>query len=99
MSTPTLMTARRFSGPRRLRLQILFAKAFEALADTYRLQAAEFVRRLRGRLSVEDALDRYFREVGVPAAMIETVRARALVALGASLQETREGEPESRGAT
>lgn len=99
MSTPTLMTARRFSGPRRLRVQILFAKAFEALAHTYHLQAAEFVRRLRGRLSVEDALDRYFREVGVPAAMVETVRARAFVALGASLQETREGEPESQGGT
>jgi hypothetical protein len=97
MSTPTLMTARRFSGPRRLRLQILFAKAFEALAETYRIQAAEFVRRLRGRLSVEDALDRYFREVGVPAAMVETVRARALVALGTSVQDTGEGEPESRG--
>ena len=33
MSTPTLMTARRFSGPRRLRLHILFAKAFEALGN------------------------------------------------------------------
>jgi hypothetical protein len=99
MSTPTLMTARRFSGPRRLRLQILFAKAFEALAETYRLQAAEFVRRLRVRLSVEEALDRYFREVGVPAAMVETVRARALVALAGSVQETSGAEPETREGT
>jgi hypothetical protein len=97
MSTPTLMTARRFSGPRRLRLQILFAKAFEALADTYRLQAAEFVRRLRGRLPVEEALDRYFREVGVPAAMVETVRARALITLAGRAQDIPEPEAESRG--
>jgi hypothetical protein len=97
MSTPTLMTARRFSGPRRLRLQILFAKAFEALADTYRLQAAEFVRRLRDRLPVEEALDRYFREVGVPAAMVETVRARALITLAGRAQDIPEPEAEGRG--
>jgi hypothetical protein len=96
MSTPTLMTARRFSGPRRLRLQILFAKAFEALADTYRLQAAEFVRRLRDRLPVEEALDRYFREVGVPAAMIETVRARALITLAGRAQDIPEPDVENR---
>ncbi len=95
MSTPTLMSARRFSGPRRLRLQILFAKAFEALADTYRLQAAEFVRRLRDRLPVGDALDRYFREVGVPAAMVETVRARALITLAGRAQDIPEPELEN----
>jgi hypothetical protein len=97
MSTPTLMTSRRFSGPMRLRLQILFAKAFEALADTYRLQAAEFVRRLRGKLPVEEALDRYFREVGVPAAMVETVRARALITMAGRAQDIPEPEAESRG--
>jgi hypothetical protein len=97
MSTPTLMTTRRFSGPMRLRLQILFAKAFESLADTYRLQAAEFVRRLRGRLPVEEALDRYFREVGVPAAMVETVRARALITMAGRAQDIPEPEAESRG--
>jgi len=90
------MTARRFSGPRRLRLQILFAKAFEVLADTYRLQAAEFVRRLRGKLPVEEALDRYFREVGVPAAMVETVRARALITLAGRAHDIPEPEAESR---
>jgi len=69
MAAPSLIVARRFSHPLRLRLQVLFAKAFESLADTYRTQAVEFVRRLRGRMSVEEALDRYFREVGVPHAM------------------------------
>ena len=51
MAAPSLIAARRFSHPLRLRLQVLFAKAFEALADTYRIQAAEFVRRLRGRMT------------------------------------------------
>ena len=87
MATPSLLAARRFSHPLRLRLQVLFAKAFESLADTYRVQATEFVRRLRGRMGVEEALDRYFREVGVPHAMEETVRARALIALAPTARD------------
>jgi hypothetical protein len=82
MAAPGLIVARRFSSPLRLRVQVLFARAFEALADTYRLQATGFVLRLRGRIPAEEALDRYFREVGVPHAMRETVRARTLNALG-----------------
>ena len=97
MAAPGLITARRFSHPLRLRLQVLFAKAFESLADTYRTQAVEFVRRLRGRMSVEEALDRYFREVGVPAAMVETVRVRALITLAGRAQDIPEPEAESRG--
>jgi hypothetical protein len=58
----------------------------EALAETYRLQAAEFVRRLKGRLSVDEALERYFREVGVPAAIEETVRSRALISLAGLIE-------------
>jgi hypothetical protein len=84
MAAPGLMNARRFSNPLRLRLQVLFARAFEALADTYRVQATAFVLRLRGRMPAEEALERYFREVGVPHAMEPTVRARALIALGAA---------------
>jgi hypothetical protein len=94
MAAPSLIAARRFSHPLRLRLQVLFAKAFESLADTYRTQAVEFVRRLRGRMSVEEALDRYFREVGVPHAMEHTVRARALIALAPTARDA--AEPETR---
>lgn len=94
MAAPSLIATRRFSPTLRLRLQVLFAKAFESLADTYRLQATEFVRRLRGRMTIEDALDRYFREVGVPHSMEPTVRARALIALAPSAQMF--AEPESR---
>lgn len=87
MATSSLIASRRYSNPTRLRLQVLFARAWEALADTYHGQAADFVRRLRTRLPLEEALDRYFREVGVPAAMTDTVRARALIALGSLVQE------------
>lgn len=81
MTTPYMRTPRRFSPALRLKLQVVFAKAWEALAETYRVQAADFVRRVAPWLPVDDALDRYFREVGVPAVMAETVRARALITL------------------
>ena len=87
MTAPNLTAGRRFSAATRLRLQLVFAKAVEALADTYQLQAAEFVRRLKSRLPVEEALQRYFREVSVPAVIEETVRSRALISL-AGLIET-----------
>jgi hypothetical protein len=96
MAAPSLIATRRFSSPLRLRLQVLFAKAFESLADTYRTQATEFVRRLRGRMTVEEALDRYFREVGVPQPMESTVRARALIALAPSTRDFP--EPDTRAA-
>ena len=94
MGGPSLIPNRRFSAATKLRLQLVFARASEAVADTYQAQAAEFVRRLKSRLSVEEALDRYFHEVGVPAALEETVRARALISLAgliesAPRQETR----------
>ncbi len=94
MAAPSLITTRRFSATTRLRLQVLFARAWEALADTYQLQAAEFVRRLKTQLPLDEALDRFFREVGVPAAMSDTVRARALIALAPMVEEDAEEEPE-----
>ena len=97
MSAPSLIATRRFPQPLRLRLQVLFAKAFESLADTYRLQATDFVRRLEGRMSIEDALDRYFREVGVPHAMEQTVRARALIALAPTARDIAEPETRATG--
>jgi hypothetical protein len=95
MSVPGLISTRRFSAATRLRLQLAFARALEALAETYQDQAAEFVRRLKSRLSVDEALERYFHEVGVPAAIEETVRSRALISL-AGLIENTTPHPERR---
>lgn len=94
MAVPSMVVSRRFPAATRLRLQLVLARAMEALAETYRMQAAEFVRRLKSRLTVDEALQRYFREVGVPAAIEETVRSRALISLAglienAPKQETR----------
>jgi hypothetical protein len=92
MAASSMISTRRFSPTTRLRLQVLFARAWEALSDTYHLQAAEFVRRLKAQLPMDEALDRFFREVGVPAAMTDTVRARALIALAPLVEDADEPE-------
>lgn len=97
MTAPTLLNVRRFTPALRLRLEILFAKAFEALAETHRVQATEFARRLRGRLTVEEGLERYLREVGVPHAMEATVRARTLITLAPFAHEHEIPESRSGG--
>src|SRR5215210_1034279 len=88
MTGSALMGSRRFAASTKMRLQLVFARASEALAETYQAQAAEFVRRLKPRLSVDEALQRYFHEVGVPAALEETVRARALISLSGLIENT-----------
>jgi hypothetical protein len=97
MTSPTLMGSRRFAASTKMRLQLVFARASEALADTYQAQAAEFVRRLKPRLSVDEALQRYFHEVGVPAALEETVRARALISLAGLIESGSQHEPRTAG--
>jgi len=97
MTAPSMMVGRRFSAPTRLRLQLVFARALEAMADTYQQQAAEFVRRLKPRLTVDEALQRYFREVGVPAGIEETVRSRALISLAGLIEN--QGQHEGRSSS
>jgi hypothetical protein len=93
MTGPGLIGSRRFPSSTKLRLQLVFARASEALAETYQNQAAEFVRRLKTRLPVDEALQRYFHEVGVPAALEETVRSRALISLAGLIESAPAQEP------
>jgi hypothetical protein len=99
MTGPNLMGSRRFQSSTKLRLQLVFARASEALAETYQAQAAEFVRRLKPRLSVDEALQRYFHEVGVPAALEETVRSRALISLAGLIESAPRHETRALGWT
>jgi hypothetical protein len=99
MAVPSMVVSRRFSAPNRLRLQLVFARAMEALAETYQFQASEFVRRLKSRLTVDEALQRYFREVGVPAAIEETVRSRALISLAGLIEHAPRQEIRAAGWT
>ena len=90
MVAPSLISARKLPHALRLRSQVVLARAWEALTETYRLQAVEFVRRLGPRLPASEALDRYFREVGIPSAMEDAVRARAVIALAPLMQSAVE---------
>ena len=99
MTAPSLIASRRFPASTKLRLQLVFARASEALAETYQAQAAEFVRRLKTRLSVDEAVQRYFHEVGVPAALEGTVRARALISLSGLIESAPRLESRAVGWT
>ncbi len=95
MATTGMIAARRFSARSRRRLQVVFARAFEALSEAYRVQAVEFVHRLTTRMPADDAFERYFREVGVPATMEPGIRARALIALAPLLGDVADEESET----
>ncbi|MEO8090212.1 MAG: hypothetical protein ABI703_07945 [Gemmatimonadales bacterium] len=99
MSGPSLIANRRFPATTKLRLQLVFARASEALAETYQEQAAEFVRRLKPRLSIDEALQRYFHEVGVPEALEGTVRARAMISLSGLIESDPRHETRTVGWT
>jgi hypothetical protein len=99
MTAPGVTIGRRLSAATRLRVQLVFARALEALAETYQQQAAEFVRRLKSKLTVDEALQRYFREVSVPATIEETVRSRALISLAGLIENPPKPETRASGST
>lgn len=55
-------------------VQVAYARAWEALVETHRAEAASFVEALAPLVSVDEALDAYFREVPVPLGMRDAVR-------------------------
>ena len=94
MFATTLTSVRRLPPVLRGQLQIAYARAWQALSDTHFQQAVLFTRRVADRLTLAEALDRYFREVPVPVAMQETVRARALLELADTIAGVA-SDPES----
>ena len=55
--------------------------AWEALVDTHTLQALEFIGLFEGRMTLEDALLRYLREMDLSEATAGAIRTRVYVAL------------------
>ena len=62
-------------------VQVAYALAWEALVETHRAEAAGFVEALAPLVSVDEALDAYFREVPVPLGMRDAVRTGAFLRL------------------
>ena len=65
----------------RRRVEVATAMAWEALIDTHTQQALDFVNLLEGRLTLEEALTRYLREMDVTEAIASAVRTRVLIEL------------------
>ncbi len=77
------------------RVQVAYARAWEALVETHRAEAATFVEALAPLVTVDEALDAYFREVPVPLGMRDAVRTGAFLRLNFSTLDApgAEGTP------
>jgi hypothetical protein len=77
------------------RVQVAYARAWEALVETHRAEAANFVEALAPLVSADEALDAYFREVPVPLGMRDAVRTGAFLRLDFSTLDSpvTEGTP------
>lgn len=73
--------ARRLPDAMRRRVEVATAMAWEALVDAHTTHALDFIALLDGRLSMQDALTRYLREMGIIEPMSTAVRTKVLVAL------------------
>ncbi|MGQ0561310.1 MAG: hypothetical protein ACT443_05490 [Gemmatimonadota bacterium] len=72
---------RRLSDSARHRIEVATAMAWEALVDAHTAQALEFIALFEERLALEDALNRYLREMDLPDTMAAAVRTRVLVTI------------------
>ena len=81
MPVPNPRIPRNLPESIRRRLEVATAMAGEALVETHTQQALHFIDLMNGRLSFEEALLRYLREMDLTEVMASAVRTRALVAM------------------
>lgn len=72
-------TYRRLSESVRHRVEVATAMAWEALVDAHVAQALEFITLFDGKLGLEEALNRYIREMDMGDTMGAAVRTRVLI--------------------
>jgi len=78
-------------------VQVAYARAWEALVETHRAEAAAFVEALAPLVSVDEALDAYFREVPVPLGMRDAVRTGAFLRLDFTVLDSSRAEGTPQG--
>ncbi len=78
-------------------VQVAYARAWEALVETHRTEAASFVEALAPFVSVDEALDAYFREVPVPLGMRDAVRTGAFLRLDFSTLDAPASDTTPKG--
>lgn len=81
MATNGAKNARRLPDAVRRRLEVATAMAWEALVDAHTTHALDFLALLESRVSMQEALTRYLREMGIIEPMSTAVRTKVLVAL------------------
>lgn len=81
----------------RHRLDVATAMAWEALIEAHVIQALEFITLFEDRLSLEDALNKYIREMDLAETMAAAVRTRVLVTLEEDVQEDSDTPVPIRG--
>lgn len=79
------------------RVQVAFAHAWQALVETHCVEAAAFVEALAPLVSVDEALDAYFREVPVPLGMRDAVRTGTFLRLDFAALDTPRPEATPQG--
>jgi hypothetical protein len=77
----------------RHRLDVATAMAWEALVDAHVKQSLDFIALFDDRLSLEDALNRYIREMDMDETMGAAVRTRVLVTFEDEQQASRTESP------
>jgi hypothetical protein len=80
MPTPRRNPPRGLSDTVRRKLEVATAMAWEALVECHVGEATSFVTLLADRLSLEDSLTRYFREMDLTDTMVTAIRTRVLLA-------------------
>lgn len=98
MPTPRRTPPRGLPDTVRRKLEVATAMAWEALVETHVGEATSFVALLADRLSLEDSLTRYFRELDLSETMVTAVRTRVLLATEEEEQGERLLAPESERA-
>ena len=73
--------SRRLPDAMRRRVEVASAMAWEALVEAHTMHALDFIGLIDGRLEMQDALNRYLREMGVIEPMATAVRTKVLVAM------------------
>lgn len=99
MPTPRRNPPRGLSDTVRRKLEVATAMAWEALVESHVAEATSFVTLLADRLSLEDSLTRYFREMDLTDTMVTAIRTRVLLASEGEHPETAQGtEPAAASA-
>lgn len=90
MPTPRRTPPRGLPDSVRRKLDVATAMAWEALVECHVGEATSFLTILADRLSLEDALTRYFREMDLTDTMVTAIRTRVLLAAEAEQEDLRD---------